>query len=121
MNRNVVFSLPSAVAVTDALPEGILPFRRAKVTATGVDYAGAADADIGTTVPGDLNREEAAIHSRGVGLQSLEVSTATAIAVGDQLEGVANGMVKKFSAGTASYIATEACAEVGAVIRCVAI
>lgn len=112
MNTNPVFSLPSS-------DEALEPFRRVKMTAAGVAYCAAEDASIGTTLAGDLNRDQAAIHSKAVGIHNAETSAAGAIAVGDEIQGSADGKITKLAAGTAIGVALEAVAEAGAVIRVV--
>lgn len=111
MNQNNIFSLPAAA--TD-----LVPFRRVKMTSTGVNYAGATDAAIGTLLPGDPGDEtQAAIQGSECGLHFATVGSATAIAVGDEIEGAASGKVVKKASGTAIGVATEASTASDDVIR----
>lgn len=109
MNTNPVFSISSNGELE--------PFRRVKLGASGVEYAGATDAHIGTTLAGDLNRGQAAVQSKSVGIHNATTSSATAIAAGDEIEGGADGKVKKLSTGTAIGVAVEAVAESDAEVR----
>lgn len=109
MNTNPVFSVGS---------DGELDaFRRVKMTASGVAYAGATDAHIGTTLPGDLNRDQAAVQSKGVGIHVATTSAATAIVAGDELQGAADGKVTKKAAGDAIGVALEGAAAADSEIR----
>lgn len=109
MNTNPVFSLPGKNAKTE-------PYRRMKLTATGVDYCAAEDASIGSSLPGDLNVEQATLQSKSVGIHNAETSAATAIAVGDEIQGAANGMITKLAGGTAIGVATETSSAAGNII-----
>ena len=111
MNCNPVFSIAASAVLA--------PFRRVKMGANGVEYAGAADAHIGTTLPGDLNREQAAVQSKAVGIHNATTADATAIAVGDEIEGAADGKVVKKDENPAIGVALEAVAEADAEVRVV--
>jgi len=110
MNSSPVFSL---LAVSAAL----LPHRRAKMTAAGVDYAGASDIGIGTLQAGDLNRIQVTILPFGIGLHFATMGNGTDIAIGDALEPAAAGKLVKKVAGPTVAIALEACTDVDDVIR----
>lgn len=109
MNCNPVFSIAASAALA--------PFRRVRMGANGVEYAGAGDAHIGTTLPGDLNREQAAVQGKSVGIHNAITADATAIAPGDEIEGSAEGKVVKKDAGAAIGVALEAVAEADAELR----
>jgi len=109
MNTNPVFSLPGKLAKTE-------PDRRMKLSATGAEYCGAEESSIGTSLPGDLNTEQVTLQSRAVGIHNAETSAATAIAVGDQIQGAADGKITKKASGTAIGVATESSSAAGSVI-----
>ena len=111
MNTSTVISLPSIGRVE--------PHLRLKVSATGVEPAGAEEASIGTSLPADHNEEDAAIQCKAAGLHYVTTSAATAIAFGDELQGSANGCVTLKTAGTAIMVAAESSAATGNVIRAV--
>lgn len=85
----------------------ILPFRALKMTANGVDYAGAADKVIGWSLPGDLNRNYPSVQLHGRFIEAT-CGSATAIAVGDEIEQAANGKYIKKNAGTSVGVAITA-------------
>ena len=99
MNTGTVISLE---AVAD-----LLPYRAVKMTATGVDYAGAADEAIGFTLPGDLNRNYPSVQLHGSYIEAT-AGNATAIVRGDLLEGFAGGKYVKRTAGTIIGVAVSA-------------
>ncbi len=111
MNCNPVFSVAASAVLA--------PFRRVKMSANGVEYAGAGDAHIGTTLPGDLNREQAAVQSKSVGIHNAVTTDATALVPGDEIEGAADGKITKKDAGAAIGVALEAVAEADAEVRVV--
>jgi hypothetical protein len=96
MNHENIISLPAATGVT------IPPFRRLKMTATGVDLAGAADRCIGTSVPGDLNRNQVTVLLHGRFAEA-ELGNTTAVVAGDEIAAAANGRVVK-RAGEATAV-----------------
>jgi hypothetical protein len=91
MNSENVISLEAVGA--------LLPFRAVKVTAGGLDYAGAADEVVGFTLPGDLNRTFPTIQLHGSFIEA-ELGNGTDVVRGDTLEQAANGTYVKRTAGT---------------------
>jgi len=102
MNYNTVVS---AIAASDLSgKEGVL----LKITATGVDVAGASDLVIGTLVRGAVTGAAAAVFlTKANGLSFAQVGNATAIASGDLLEQSANGTLVKKTTGASVAIAWE--------------
>jgi len=103
MNTENVISLE---AVSDAL----LPFRRVKMTATGIDYCGVGDTCIGVILPGDLNRLYPTVHLAGKFVEAV-AGNATAIVRGDNLEAAAGGKLVKQVAGAIVGVAVTGATE----------
>lgn len=116
MNTENVISLPTSDA---AIPY----FRRVKMTATGIALAGAADKAIGTVLPSDPGTRDgattAAVQRLANGIHFATTGSATAIAVGAQLEAVADGKLVVKNTGDAVAVALEASAAADNVIRVV--
>lgn len=116
MNPHNIVSLPLAASTT------IAAHLRVKVSTGGtVVVAGADNVFIGTTlqdtdssVPG---RNVADIQRRAAGIHYAVVGSTTAVTSGDQIEGIAGGMINKLASGTAIGQAMEASAAVGDTIR----
>jgi hypothetical protein len=102
MNYNNVVSLPAAVNL------GGLEHTAVKLTASGVDIAGAADRVIGTVVRGAAAGRAADVFLKANGINFVRVGNATAIAVGDELEQAASGTFVKKTTGAAAALAVEA-------------
>lgn len=102
MNFNNVVSLPAAVNL------GGLEHTAVKLTASGVDIAGAADRVIGTVVRGAAAGSAVDVFLKAEGLRYVRVGNATAIAIGDELEQAASGTYVKKTTGTAAALAVEA-------------
>jgi hypothetical protein len=101
-NTSPVFSVPASA--TD-----LVPFRRAKVTATGAAYAGADEAAVGTLLPGDPGDDlYSAIQDLTFGVHFAVMGSDTNIAVGDEIEAAADGKIVKLAAGPAIGVALEA-------------
>jgi hypothetical protein len=105
MNSENVISL-------EAVSANLLPYRRVKMTAAGVDYAGAGDLCIGHILPGDLNREYPTIQLTGRYVEA-ELGNATDIVRGDLLEAAANGTLVKQVSGTVAGVAVSGATEAG--------
>lgn len=113
MNTEVVISLP--VSATD-----LEPYRRVVYGASGLAYAGATDSAIGTLLPADPGGDQAgAVHNRNVGLHFATIGNDTNIAVGDELQGAADGKLVKRTTGPLEAIACEACTDEDDIIRVV--
>jgi hypothetical protein len=102
MNYNNVVSLPAAVSL------GGKEHVAVKLTANGIDIAGAADRVIGTLVRGAAAGFAVDVFLKFQGLRFVQVGNATAIAAGDELEQAANGTFVKKTTGTAAALAVEA-------------
>jgi hypothetical protein len=102
MNYNNVVSLPAAVNL------GGQEHTAVKLTATGVDIAGAADRVIGTVIRGAAAGSAVDVFLKSEGFRFVRIGNATAIAVGDELEQAANGQFVKKTTGTAAALAIEA-------------
>lgn len=102
MNYNNVISLPAAVNL------GGLEHTSVKLTASGVDIAGATDRVIGTVVRGAAIGSAADVFLKYEGLRFVRVGNATAIALGDELEQAAAGTFVKKTTGTVAALALEA-------------
>lgn len=94
-NENVV----SLKAVAD-----LLPFRRVKMTALGVDYADAGDLAIGATLPGDLNRGYPTILLFGRYVEAV-LGNGTDVVQGDRLDAAADGKYVKHTSGIVVAVA----------------
>jgi hypothetical protein len=102
MNFNNVVSLPAAVNL------GGLENTAVKLTATGVDIAGATDRVIGTVIRGAAAGGTADVFLKANGFHYVRVGNATAIAIGDELEQAASGSFVKKTTGAAAALAIEA-------------
>lgn len=103
MNSDNVISLPAHADTPPAVN------CRVKLAAGGVVNAGAADGFLGTLLPGDLNREQAAILRAGVGIHFATVAEGSAaIGEGAGIQGAADGEVTLLAAGAAIGAAVEA-------------
>lgn len=105
MNSENVISLEAAQ------PE-LLPFRRVKVTASGIDYAAGADICIGHTLPGDLNRRYPSVQLRATFVEA-ELGSGTDVARGDTLAVGTDGRYIKWTTGTVVGVAWGAATEIG--------
>lgn len=99
MNFNPVVSFPAAVDLSGKEHVSL------KLTATGVDIAGASDVVIGTLLRGATAGKAADVFlTKGNGLRFVQVGNTTAIPVGSLLEQAANGTyVLKTTGATAGY------------------
>lgn len=103
MNFNTVISLPAAVDLKGKEHVSL------KLTATGVDIAGASDTVIGTLLRGaELGRTVDVFLTKGNGLRYVQVGNATAIPMGSALEQAAAGTYVLKTAGTTAGYAVEA-------------
>lgn len=114
-NTSPIFSIPAAAVNTPT-------FIRIKMTATGGAAAGlsATDTAIGTTVSGynDPGGDtHLAVQDIGFGIHFATTGSATAIAVGDEIEAAAAGKIIKKNANAAVGVALEASAATDNVIR----
>ena len=103
MNTENVISLE---AVSDAL----LPFRRVKMTAAGIDYAGVGDTCIGVILPGDLNRLYPTVQLAGIYVEAV-LGNGTDVVRGDDLEALAGGKLVKQVAGAIVAVAVTGATE----------
>ncbi len=104
MNYNNVISLPAAANSLLAGKEHVA----VKLTATGVDIAGATDRVIGTLVRGAAAGSAVDVFLKSEGTRFVRIGNATAIAVGDELEQAADGQFVKKTSGTPAALAIEA-------------
>lgn len=102
MNFNNVISLPAAANL------GGLEHTAVKLTASGVDIAGATDRVIGTVIRGAAIGSAVDVFLKAEGTRFVRVGNATAIAVGDELEQAASGSFVKKTTGAAAALAIEA-------------
>ena len=103
MNYNTVVSLPAAVDLSGQEHTAV------KLTASGVDIAGASDTVIGTVIRGAVaGRAVDVFLSKGNGLRFVRVGNATAIPVASALEQAANGTFVLKTTGTTAGYAVEA-------------
>ena len=82
----------------------IAPFTRVKMTSTGVAVAGAADTAIGSTLPGDLNRNYPTVQLFGDYVEAM-LGADAAVVAGDEVEAAASGKVIKKNTGDAIGVA----------------
>jgi hypothetical protein len=99
MNYNTVVSLPAAADLRGKEHVSL------KLTATGVDIAGASDVVIGTLLRGATVGNAADVFlTKGNGLRYVQIGNGTAIPMGSLLEQAANGTyVLKTTGATAGY------------------
>lgn len=102
MNFNNVVSLPAAANL------GGLEHTAVKLTASGVDIAGASERVIGTVIRGASIGNAVDVFLKAEGFRYVRVGNATAIAVGDELEQAAGGTYVKKTTGAAAALAIEA-------------
>lgn len=103
MNFNPVVSLPAAADLSGKEHVSL------KLTATGVDVAGAADVVIGTLLRGAATGKAVDVFlTKGHGLRFVQVGNSTAIPVGGLLEQAANGTYVLKTTGTTAGYAVEA-------------
>jgi hypothetical protein len=104
MNFNNVVSLPAAVNLAG------LENTAVKLTATGVDVAGATDRVIGTVIRGAAAGGTVDVFLKANGFHYVRIGSTqtTALAVGDELEQAAGGTYIKKSAGQVTALAIEA-------------
>ena len=105
MNSENVISLQSALAEP-------APFRAMKVTANGLDYAGAGDRVIGFTLPGDLNRNYPTVQLHASYIEAV-LGNGTDVVRGDELEQAANGQYVKRTTGAVAGVAWSGATESG--------
>jgi hypothetical protein len=74
-----------------------------KLTSTGIALAGASDKSIGTLLRGNTSAKAVDVHLTGAasGLHFVNIGNNTAIAIGDEIEQLANGLFAKKASGTA--------------------
>jgi hypothetical protein len=90
MNFNTVVSLPAAADLRGKEHVSL------KLSATGVDIAGASDVVIGTLLRGaEAGRAVDVFLTKGNGLHYVQVGSAEAIAVADALKQTASGTFSK--------------------------
>lgn len=111
MNSENVISL-------QAVSANLLPFRRVKMTATGVDYAGASDRAIGLLLPNDLNRDQVTVQLVGTYVE-VELGNATAVIRGDLLQAGADGTVVKRTSGSIIGVAVSGAVNSGDLIEAI--
>lgn len=99
MNTENVISLEAAI-------DEVLPFKNLTMTSDGVNYAGAGDRIIGTSLPNDLNRNQASVQVFGH-YADAELGNDTAVVRGDELEQAADGRLVKKTTGNACAVACE--------------
>lgn len=114
MNNNNIISLPANAALA--------AYTNVKLLATGkVDVAGAADKAIGSVLQDcdpATGRSIADITLfNGAGIMYQTVGNATAIAVADEVEQLAGGLIGKYVAGTKVGVALQPATSAGSIIR----
>jgi hypothetical protein len=102
MNFNNVVSLPAAADLRGKEHTAV------RLTATGVNIAGASDRVIGTVIRGANTGDAADVFLKAEGLRYVRVGNATAIAIADELEQAANGEYVKKTTGATAALALEA-------------
>ena len=102
MNFNNVVSLTAAVDLSGKEHTAV------KLTASGVNIAGAADRVIGTVIRGAAAGSAVDVFLNSEGTRFVRIGNATAIAIGDELEQAASGTFVKKTTGTPAAIAIEA-------------
>jgi len=103
MNTENVISL-------EAVSDTLLPFRRVKMTALGIDYAGVGDTCIGVILPGDLNRLYPTVQLAGIYVEAV-LGNGTDVVRGDDLEALAGGKLVKQVAGAIVAVAVTGATE----------
>jgi hypothetical protein len=88
----------------------LLPFRRVKMTAAGLDYCGVGETCVGITLPGDLNRITPTIQLMGRFVEAV-AGNGTDIVAGDDLDAAADGKLVKHVAGAIVGVAVTGCTE----------
>ena len=103
MNFNTVISLPAAADLRGKEHVSL------KLSATGVEIAGAADVVIGTLLRGaEAGKAVDVFLTKGNGLRYVQVGNATAIPLGSLLEQAASGTYVLKTTGTTAGYAVEA-------------
>lgn len=104
MNTNNVISNIAAADLSGK------EYRAVKLTATGLDLAGAGDKVIGTILRGNTSAKAVDIHLVGVasGLHFVSLGNNTAIAIGDEIAQATGGVFVKKTNETAAGLAWEA-------------